>query len=412
VEILYILLILLVITRTFGELAIRCGQPPLVGELIGGVLLGIVVRHFPDTFPVLSELSDNDVFTAITDLGIFFLMLLGGMEMRPEKIAESSRKAFLVAVSGMVVPFSLGTAVAWHFLPDSDYTLAQSVFVGTALAITAVPVAIRILMDLKKLDSPFGQVIVSAAIFDDILSLILLAFLTALIKTGEPPDMKTLSLLLGKAALFFVSVFLAGRYLIQWLGDFIKRFRLDELEMSFLLVTALCFALLAEFLSMHFILGAFAAGLFFQKHTIDARTHKDVTAKVSGITMGFFAPVFFASIGLHLDLSALTAVPFFLAVVILTAFVSKLAGAAVPAFFMGFSTRESLAVGTAMSARGAVELIIADIALRAGLFLHPVPQPPVVEHIFSVIVMVAIVTTVSVPVVLRFIMRTENSTTS
>ncbi len=120
-------------------------------------------------------------------------MLLGGLEMRPEKIAESSKKAFTVAISGMVVPFTLGAAITWLFLPASDYRVAQCVFVGTALAVTAVPVAVRTLMDLKKLESRFGQVIISAAIFDDILSLILLAILTALIKTGEPPGIMALT---------------------------------------------------------------------------------------------------------------------------------------------------------------------------------------------------------------------------
>jgi Kef-type K+ transport system membrane component KefB len=208
--------------------------------------------------------------------------------------------------------------------------------------------------------------------------------------------------------LFFILIFLAGHYLLQWLGDFIKKLKLAEFEMSFLLVTALFFSLLAEFLSMHFILGAFAAGLFFQRRTIDKHTFEDVSNKVSGITMGFFAPVFFASIGLHLNVSALTSVPLFLLLIIFIAFFSKVAGAAVPSFIMGFTVKESLAIGTAMSARGAVELIIADIAFRAGLFSLPDPPPPIIEYMFSVVVMVAIVTTVTVPVVLRQIISRHN----
>ena len=103
--------------------------------------------------------------------------------------------------------------------------------------------------------------------------------------------------MIGKALLFFILIFLIGHYVVQWLGGFIKKLRLDEFELSFLLVIALCLALLAELLGMHFILGAFAAGLFFQRRTIDKKTYADVTNKISGITLGFFAPVFFASIG-------------------------------------------------------------------------------------------------------------------
>ena len=109
-------------------------------------------------------------------------------------------------------------------------------------------------------------------------------------------------------------------------------------------------------------------------------------------------------------MSALTAVPFFLFLIIFVAFFSKLVGAGVPAFLMGFSRRESLAIGTAMTARGAVELIIADIALRAGLFSHPNPLPPIIENMFSIIVIVAIVTTIAVPVVLRLIIPKAHAT--
>ena len=107
-EILYVLLVLLIATRAFGELAVRVGQPALVGELLAGVGLGIVVMHNQETFPVLSDLPENPVFKAITDLGIFFLMLMAGLELRPRKLAEASRHAVVVAVGGLVLPLGLG----------------------------------------------------------------------------------------------------------------------------------------------------------------------------------------------------------------------------------------------------------------------------------------------------------------
>jgi len=400
-ETLYILLVLLVVARTLGELAVRFRQPALVGELVGGILVGVVAGAFSQRLPVLAGLTDDPVFAAITDLGVFFLMLLAGIEMRPKEFAEASKSSLPLAICAMVLPLGLGFGATWFWLPESEYRFAQSLFVGTGMAITAVPVAVRVLRDLGQLDTPLGRLVTSAAVVDDVLSLILLAVLTAFIETGGLPSVGEIAALMGNIVIFFAVTIVAGRYLLPWLGRRLKGFVLDELEFSMLLMIAMGFALLAEILGMHFILGAFLAGLFFSRRTIETRVYDDVQRKVSAITTGFLAPVFFASIGLHLDLGAVGGVPIYLSVLLVIAFAGKLLGAGIPALWMGFSRRESLAVGTAMSARGAVELIVAGIALRAGLFSRPDPAPPIVEYMFSSIVIVAIVTTLAVPVLLR-----------
>jgi Kef-type K+ transport system membrane component KefB len=404
-EIFYVLLVLLVATRTLGEVVVRFKQPALVGEILAGVLLGLIVAQYSGTFPVLADLPDNPVFVALTHLGIFFLMLQGGLDLHPRELGETSGQSFLVAASAMLLPLGLGAGTAWAFLPASDYRLAQALFVGTALAITAVPVAIRVLMDLDLLKTRLGRTIVSAAVFDDILSLILLAFLTALMKTGGFPDAGAILLLLGKVALFFLIAGAVGMWILPHMGTFVRKFvKVDELELSFLLIVALAFSVLAEVLAMHFIVGAFIAGLLFGRQTIDEAVYQDVKQKLSGITTGFLAPLFFASIGLHLELGALTAIPLFVVLMIIIAFGSKLAGAAIPARLAGFSGRDASAIGLAMSARGAVELIIAGIALQVGLFDHPDPRPPIVANLFSAVVIVAMVTTFLTPIALRWIL--------
>jgi Kef-type K+ transport system membrane component KefB len=392
-----------------GELAIRVGQPPLVGELLGGIALGLVVGRFSSTFPVLAHLTHNEVFIALTNLGVFFIMLLGGIEMRPRKLVEASGGSLVVSVSALLLPLALGFGVGWLFLPPSQYRFAQALFVGTALAITAVPVAIRVLMDLDRLHSRAGQLIVSAAVFDDVLSLILLAVLTAVIKTGGLPDLTGIVLLVVQAAVFFGVTILIGIYVLPWLGRRIHILRIEELEFSALLIVALSFALMAEALNLHFILGAFVAGLFFSRRTIDADIYDQVKSKVSGITTGFLAPLFFASIGMHLELSAVYVIPGFLFLLIVIAFASKLMGAAVPAILMGFSRRTALAVGITMSSRGAVELIVADVAKEAGLFDSQDVSSPIVDNLFSTIVIVAIVTTVLVPIGLRVVLKGRSS---
>jgi Kef-type K+ transport system membrane component KefB len=407
-EIFYVLLILLVITRAFGEVAVRLGQPALVGELLAGIALGVAIRFSPSSFPVMHAVSENEVFTAITDLGIFFLMLMTGLEMHPKEVAEKSKGAMLIALGGLIIPLLVGFSLGWIFLPQSNVRLAQVLFIGTALAITAVPVAAKVLMDLGKLRSTAGKMIVSAAIIDDILGLLLLAVLTAMIRTGEMPDISGLLWLAGQILLFMVIVTAIGLYILPRLERVFHHSMSEEFEFSILLVVAFGFALLAETLQMHFILGAFAAGLFFTKRTMDTDVFEGVQSRISGITTGFLAPVFFASIGLHLDVAAFTSIPLFLAVLTVAAVLCKLIGAGLPAYWIGLSGKDSLIVGIGMSGRGAVELIIADIALRAGLFSHPDPTPAIVANLFSAIVIMAVVTTLMTPIGLRLIVSQES----
>jgi Kef-type K+ transport system membrane component KefB len=157
-DLFFILLVLLVATRTFGEVAERLGQPSLVGELIAGIVLGTVAAQYTDSFPQIAGLGQSPVFDTITDLGMFFIMLFAGVELQPNRLIEYSRGAFAVAVMGMILPMGLGIGLGWAFLPASDAFFAQTLFLGTALAITAVPATVRILMDLGRLESRSGQI--------------------------------------------------------------------------------------------------------------------------------------------------------------------------------------------------------------------------------------------------------------
>ena len=207
-----------------------------------------------------------------------------------------------MAVGGILLPLGLGVGLGWLVLPESPLKLGQILFIGVALSITAVPVSARVLMDLGKLDSRVGRLIVSAALFDDILSLVLLAALTSVLEGGSPPGLPALGALLGRIALFFCVTVGLAHYLLPFLARRMRVLRIQEFEFSFLLIAGLAFSMFAEFAGLHFILGAFAAGLFFSRETVNAEVYEDLRSKVSTITVGFLAPVFFASIGLHFDL--------------------------------------------------------------------------------------------------------------
>lgn len=400
-DLFYVLLILLVATRTFGEIAERLGQPSLVGELVAGITLGATVAEYPGSFPGLVNIADNDVFTTVTDLGMFFLMLFAGVEMQPHKVLQHSAGSILVALGGMLVPFGLGVWLGWMFLPETELRIAQCLFIGTALAITAVPATVRILMDLGQLDTAVGQTIVSAAVFDDILSLLLLAWLTGLIAAGEPPGLIEFAVLFGKMVLFFLTAGFIGLYIFPLGGRLMHHLKAQELEMSAMLVGAFAFAVLAEMLGLHFIVGAFLAGLFFGQRTIDAESYDRVRDSISAMTFGFLAPIFFASIGLNLNLGALAGAPLFVGLLILVAFFGKVVGAGGAARAYGFSDLDSMVIGVGMSPRGAVELVIAGIALKAGLFDPKVSDSPVVQNLFSAVVIMAVVTTVVSPIILQ-----------
>ena len=219
-------------------------------------------------------------------------------------------------------------------------------------------------------------------------------------------DLLTLS---GQVVLFFAITIGIGLFLLPRLEKLVKISVTEEFEFSSLLMVALAFAVFAETLQMHFILGAFIAGLFFTKRTLAPQVFEGVKNRVSGITTGFLAPVFFASIGMRLDLSALEAIPEFLLLLMAAAVLGKLLGAGVPVFWMTRNWKKALVVGSSMNARGAIGLVIADIAMRQGLFSHPDPVPAIIASLFSAIVIIAVITTLLTPIALRWVISNLHS---
>ena len=408
-DILFLLLILLVITRTFAELAERINLPAIAGELTAGVALGLLLQVFRGNLPGLWSATQSETFDSIVHLGMFFLMLLAGIRMEPLDFARTSRSAILVALGGMIVPFAAGIVFGLAVLPDSSLKLVQSLFLGTALAITAVPVAVRILMDLGELNTRVGKTVIAAALWDDLISLFLLALLIAAIGNGGAIELevKDALTLLGKVALFFAVTIPVGLFVFPMVARYFDHLRFPEVDFSMLLIGALAYATFAEQMEMHFIVGAFLAGMFFHPQSVDPSVYRRVEEQMSGITRGFLATIFFVSVGLQMDFGAITTAPLFLVVLIAIALLSKFVGAGLPALAIGLSRRESVMVGVGMGGRGAVELIVAGVALEAGLFLQPSPPPPVVQSLYSAIVIMALITTLATPVLLRRVMQSK-----
>jgi len=399
-----VLLLLLFTSRLMGELASRAKQPPLVGELIAGILIGFVALQVPAS-PLRGLVQDHS-FQVLSDLGIFFLMLLGGTELRVREFGNVSGRSFVIALCGMLLPLFAGIWLGWGIFPESEMKMAQCLFLGTALSITAVPASIRVLMDLGRLHTRVGRTIVSAAIIDDLLSLILLAVLTGVLSNEGRLDFFLGFMIFGKTCVFLGITFLIEKYLVPRIRSIVTQFKSEEFGFSSLLIAGFAYAVFAELLDLHQIVGAFTAGLLFEQKYAGHDIYKDVKGKLNSVTVGFMAPVFFASIGLNLNLEAFAVIPGVACLLILVALLTKVLGAGVAARITGYTNQDAAIIGVGMSSRGMVEIIIANIALQAGLFTVP-QDAPVVTYMFSAVVAMAIATTVLTPIALKWMVQRQ-----
>lgn len=397
------LLVLVVVARLSGEIFLRVGQPASIGEIVAGFALALLAAS-PLAVQFLERLPSSPFLEVAAQFGIFFVVLLAGMEMRPREIASQSAASLAVAVGGVVLPLAAGFALAWVFLPETPLRFAQALLVGVALSISAVPVAVKVLMELRLLHERVGEMIVAAAIFDDVIGLVLLAVVLSLIETGTVPDAGALLVLLGEVALFFITTVAAGLLLAPPFYRVVARFRIPAPRFSALVSTALGFALLAEALGMDFILGPFMAGLFFDPDAVGEEAYARVKKSLGDLTDGLLAPLFFVSIGARVDVAAVETIPLFLTALLAVAFLGKIVGAGIPARLTGLSSRDAAAVGIGMSGRGAVELVVVSIALEAGLFDQP---DELVANLFSALVITAVVTTMAMPIALRLLLRAK-----
>ena len=403
------LLILLLLTRLFSVGAERLGQPTAAGELTAGIMLAAAAGLWGSAMPFLVQLTTSETLEDVAKLGIFFLVLLAGIESKIEELEQHSRSAIFVALGGALVPLASGFCLGWWFLPDSEVKSIQSFLIGVTLSITSIPATIKVLTEFGLLHSRLGQTIVGAAIVDDVLGMFLLAIMTSIIQTGSMPDPVSLLYLLGKIVLFFVITISLGVHVYPKVSRGLKALQIAAIEFSALMSVALAYGLLAEALDMHWILGAFMAGLYFEPRRVGQAAYQEMKLMTTGITQGFLGPLFFIWIGLHVAFEAVAAIPLFILLLIVIAFLGKLIGSGLPAFWLGLSRSEALSVGIGMSNRGAMELIVVGIAYEAGLFAYGNDNDAIVPHLFSALVLMGIITTLLSLVVLRRVLPKSSS---
>ncbi len=397
------IVVLLVAGRLVSELMQRIGQPAVTGQIIAGVLLGPSVLGalapglWHSLFPSAPE--QQAMLDAVSWLGVLLLLLLTGMETDLAIFRDARRAALCVSVTGILVPFScgclLGELLPQAMLPDPGRRLITTLFLGTALSISSVKIVALVVRDLGFLRRTVGQVIVASAVLDDTIGWVIMAITFGLAVHGAI-DVAAVTRSVVGTAVFLTLSFTIGRglvfRLVRWSNDSLTS---EMATVTTILVIAGVLALLTNALGVHFVLGAFVAGILIGQSPI---LTGQIDAQLRGLIVGLFMPVFFALAGLQIELSAL-AQPRFMwltAGLIVLASLGKFGGAFLGGRLGRLSYAESFAVGCGMNARGSTEVIVASIGLQLGALSLP---------LFTAIVAMAVVTTMAMPPMLRWAFR-------
>jgi Kef-type K+ transport system membrane component KefB/nucleotide-binding universal stress UspA family protein len=400
------LVVIILAARSFGWLARRCGQPAVIGEIVAGILLGPTVlgrispelpgKIFPDAVPLRS----------IADLGLVFFMFLVGLELDPRMIAREGRRAFAISLSGLAAPLALGILIGLPLRAVNDSgvflegatrprsALAFPLFLGAALCITAFPVLARILVERGLYKTALGTAALCAAAVDDVFAWILLAAVVGITRTGSVAQA---AVTFACTLLFVGFMMTVGRRLLKLL---VRRYeatgRLTADQVALVLTGVLLSAFLTEWIGIHAIFGGFIFGAIMPKHS---RMTHELTDKVEDFTVVVLLPVFFCVAGLRTNLFALDSVELlgWLALILVVAIAGKLIGCGVAARLNGFSTRDSIVIGTLMNTRGLTELVILTVGQSLGVLS---------DRTFAMMVIMALVTTfMAAPIINRLIPR-------
>lgn len=401
------LIVIIAAARAFGIVARRLGQPSVVGEIVAGLLLGpsllgwlwpeAFMAVFRPTLPCVEQsLADATlpkIFTTISQFGLIFLLFLVGLEFEFNHVRTHGRAAVLISLAGITVPFALGAALAPLIHPHLEphpkagtvSLLGLTLFLGVALSITAIPVLARIMMELNVTRTRLGAITITAAAVDDACGWILLASITAVVKSNFDP-LETLRMI-GLTVAFALGMWFVVRPLLVRFFTYslrANRGRLNATALAVLLVSILLSAVATNLIGIFAVFGAFLLGAVLSDQT---ELQRAAAAKLHDIVTSFFVPVFFTYTGLRTDISSLHGgiLGLLCGVLVVAAVVGKLAGCGLAARASGFTWKESGIIGAMMNARG----LMALIAINLGYELGVVPR-----SLFCMLVIMALATTI------------------
>jgi Kef-type K+ transport system membrane component KefB len=369
------ILFLLVVVWIAGELSKKVSIPPVLGELVAGLIVGP---------PILNLVAYTEGLDILAKLGMFFLMFYAGLETDPKKLFKVSKSAVLIGILGTIVPFVLGLLT----VVSLGGTFLQGLFIGAAISGTSMVTKSRILYDLRLLRKRIGYTIMGSAMVDNMLSFIILSVAIKSVLMGEFTLYEGLVTLVETSVFFLVSIFI-GYKLYPHITKYMRQ---ATRGFTFAIIVGLFFAFFAEIMRIHFVIGAYLAGLMVSEEIAGQRTFNRLKDRFMVITQGFLGPLFIVSVAFSVNFSALVVAPFFFIAIFLAAFLGKIAGASSGAYSSGINGKDSLTIGFGMNGRGTVELILAMVGLELGVLTG--------NHV-TILVMVAFLTTLTVPFILK-----------
>jgi Kef-type K+ transport system membrane component KefB len=364
------------------------GQPAVLGELTVGLLLGPSVLNLFGQ-PYFETAHTSETLHELGELGVIFLMFAAGLEIHLSDFVKTGKPALFAGVLGVLVPIGLGMAVALPF----GYSTSQALFVGIVLAATSVSISAQTLMELGFLRSLEGLILLGAAVVDDVLAIAILSAFVA-IETAGGGGILGLAWIIARMLLFLGGAFLLGRWLLPRVALWAERLPVSQGVMSFAVVSVLIFAWASEAMGgVAAITGAFIVGVALS----NSQTKDEIEAGIHTLTYAFFVPIFLVGIGLTANARLLSASDLGLAAAICgVAILSKVIGAGAGAKLGGTTWTEALRVGVGMVSRGEVGLIVAGVGVTARV---------IEADVFTVVVIMVLVTTLVTPPLLRLMFR-------
>jgi Kef-type K+ transport system membrane component KefB len=400
-QFLLILTILLTTARIMGELFKKLGMPAIIGELLGGILLGpsFIGAIFPGFFSsIFTDPKQPAVaFDGLSKLSVMLLLFIAGMEVNVANIRTRGKAAAKISLSGIIFPLTIGFGCTWFFYDvffstPVESRLVPALFMGTALSITALGVMAKILIDIDVIKTRFGNLMMTAAMIDDIIGWLLFSVVITLadLKAESKFSAVTILLIVTGYTAFLMTV---GRKIVDPLFKFANNvLSKPGAELSLAMILCLLSGIFTEWIGIKAIFGAFLMGVTVGNSPYFSEKAKDT---FHDIVTYVFSPLFFVSIGLRVNFVAnfdLTIVLFVLAISI----AGKILGGFIGARLSGFKPHKAVAVGFGMNARGSQEIVLGLVALQAKI---------IDEKIFVGLVVMTFVTIVMAGPGIRYFLR-------
>lgn len=376
------LFIVLLLTKIGSHLSNILKFPSVIGELLVGIVAGPAVLHL---------LSPTTFIHYFSELGVIILMFIAGLEGNLEMLMKYWKPSLIVAVLGVIVPTSSAALLCSLFF---GFSWETSLFIGLVLSATSVSITVQVLREMGRMDSKEGAMILGAAVADDILCVILLGLSISFIGSRGTTGLDLIGLI-GPKVLFFVIAFVLGKWFVPRFLEIFSKLSASENETTAALILCFGFAAIAVLMDMSDVLGAYFAGIAISETKFKGK----LSLKIEPIGYAVFIPVFFVSIGLSISFKGMQNDILFIVLLIIIAILGKQIGCGFGAKMFGLTWNEANIVGAGMVSRGEMALVVANVALNAGVIDA--------SH-YTAMIVVTVITTLIAPVILKiYIQRTS-----